>query len=129
MKLSLMKTFRFRDFVVYQEARQFRSEVRKYINNFPPKEKYKLIDQIDRSCLSVILNIAEGSAKRSDKEFLRFLETAIASLNEVIAGFDCAVDDGLLSDDQMNELEKTASKLARRIGSFMKILRGSKANC
>ena len=35
---------------------------------------YSLKDQAKRAALSIILNIAEGSAMKSDKEFARYLE-------------------------------------------------------
>jgi len=115
------KTFRFRDFTIYKEAKNFRGEIRHLLKRFPT-EKYRLIDQIDRSALSVVLNIAEGSAKKSDKEFFRFLETAIASLNEVIAGLDCALDDQVVTQQEMSVLEEKAEQLAKKIGAFMKTL-------
>ncbi len=118
-----MKTFRFRDFVIYNEARQFRRIVRKELNMFPKEEKFRLIDQIHRSSLSILLNIAEGSAKGSDKEFARFLEISIASLNEVIAGFDAACDDGYTTLQKSHQIEKSGEQLAKQIGSFIQRLR------
>jgi len=121
-----MKTFRFRDFTIYKDARAFRKMAQDLIKNFPSGEKYRLTDQIQRSCLSVLLNIAEGSAKKSDMEFARFLETAIASVNEVVAGFDAAIDDGHIVEQQLKCIEAEAEKLAKQIGSFIQRLRGSK---
>ncbi|MFA4845794.1 MAG: four helix bundle protein [Patescibacteria group bacterium] len=118
-----MKTFRFRDFTIYKEARIFRTSVQRQLCEFPVTEKYRLVDQIHRSCLSILLNIAEGSAKKSDKDFARFLEIAIGSLNEIIAAFDAASDNGLVSAQQITEIEIHAEKLAKQIGSLLKKLR------
>jgi len=118
-----MKTFRFRDFTVYKEARAFRKLVRDQLKDFPQSEKYRLIDQIHRSSLSILLNIAEGSAKGSDLDFARYLHIAIASVNEVIAGFDAALDDGIVTVQQLHSVETTAERLAKQIGSFIKTLR------
>ena len=125
----MTKTFRFRDFVIYKNGKKFRKIVRTMLTKFPKEERYRLVDQIDRATLSVILNIAEGSAKKSDKEFLRFLETAISSLNEVIAGFDCAEEDAMISPQEMRMIEQEGELLARQIGSFMKTLKKTHANC
>ena len=65
-----MDTFRFLIFPVYQEAKRLYCIITKATDknkNFPIK------NQIERASLSVILNIAEGSAKKSDKEFARYL--------------------------------------------------------
>jgi len=97
------------------------------LRTFPAEERYCLSDQISRSCLSIILNIAEGSAKKSDRDFKRFLQIAIASLNEVVAGFDCAYTDDIITQQQQSNLEKRADSLAKQIGSFIRIL-NKKAN-
>jgi four helix bundle protein len=45
-------------------------------------------DQVQRACLSTVLNLAEGSAKGTHKERLRFYRIALASLREVQAVLD-----------------------------------------
>jgi four helix bundle protein len=125
----IMKTFRFRDFTIYQEARLFRQLVRTNLQLFPQEERFRLIDQIHRSALSIMLNIAEGSAKGTDKDFARFLRMAIGSVNEVMAGFDAAVDDEIVTQEQSIVIENAAEKLAKQIGSFIKTLSKPIANC
>ena len=119
-----MITFRFREFSVYKTAKSFRSTVRQLLKKFPREEQYKMSAQIDRACLSIILNIAEGSAKRSDQDFARFLEIATASANEVVAGFDCALDDKYITLDEMKIIGQKAENVIRQLGGFMKTLRG-----
>ena len=118
-----MKTFRFRDFTIYQTARTFRKKVEAHLKKFPSSEKYALIDQIHRSCLSIMLNIAEGSAKSTDKDFAKYLDNAVGSLNEVVAGFDAAVDDGLVTSEVSKALEAEAEILGKQIGSIIQRLR------
>ena len=117
-----MDTFRFKEFEVYKDAKEFRRMIKSFLEKFPPEERYALKDQINRSCLSVLLNIAEGSAKMSDREFARFLETAIASLNEVVAGFDMAHDDGIISMEELMLVEQKGGSIAKQLGGFMKKL-------
>jgi len=120
-----MKTFRFRDFPVYGESLLFRKKIVAVTQAFPMEEKYRLIDKIHRACLSIILNIAEGSAKKSDPDFARFLEMAIASTNEVVAALDIAVGDGLITEEVRVSLENDAEMLAKQLGGFLKKLRSS----
>ena len=117
-----MDTFRFKNFPVYKDAKAFRQLVRRLLKKFPTAEKYVLADQINRSCISIILNIAEGSAKKSDKDFARFLEMAIASVNEVVAAFDLAVDDEIISTEDYIQVEKSAESIAKQLGGFLKKL-------
>ncbi len=64
-----MKTFRFFDFKAYKDAKTFHQEILILSKDI---KSYSFKDQIERAALSVVLNIAEGSARKSDKEFARF---------------------------------------------------------
>ena len=77
---------------VYTIARQFVKESYKAVNQFPAEEKYVLVQQIKRAALSVHLNIAEGSSRKSEVERKRFYEIARGSLIEVDAALDVAAD-------------------------------------
>lgn len=50
---------------------------------FPVSQRYSLVQQIERSAMSVPSNIAEGSARASKKEFVQFLYIARGSLAEL----------------------------------------------
>ncbi len=50
---------------------------------FPVKEKFNLVSQINRSAVSIPSNIAEGSARQSDKEMIQFLYVALGSIAEL----------------------------------------------
>lgn len=50
---------------------------------FPAKEKYRLVDQMCRAAISIPSNIAEGGARKSTKDFMRFIAMAIGSLAEL----------------------------------------------
>jgi len=65
---------------------------------FPENERYGLTSQIRRSAISVPSNIAEGAARGSSVEFVRFLQIARASLMELDTQLWLARDLDLLRD-------------------------------
>ena len=118
--------FRFLDFKVYQDAREFQKKIFNLSEKFPKEYQFNLVSQIQRSSVSVLLNIAEGSAKDSDKEFARFLKISLGSLNETLAGLDIARFNGLISEDEFNSSKEELLEIANQLGGFLKKL---KAKC
>lgn len=68
---------------VWQRSVELTTTVYKVAEDFPAIEKYNLLSQVYRSAISVPCNIAEGVARGSSKEYVRFLNIAIASLIEL----------------------------------------------
>jgi four helix bundle protein len=57
--------------------------VYKVTNSFPDSEKYGIVSQLRRAAVSVPVNIAEGAARNSSKEYCYFLNVALGSLSEL----------------------------------------------
>lgn len=64
--------------------------------SFPDDERFGLTSQIRRSAISVPSNIAEGAARGTPAEFVRFLQISRASLMELDTQLWLAKDLGLL---------------------------------
>lgn len=77
---------------VYTVSRQFVRECYFVTKGFPAEEKFGIISQIRRAALSVHLNIAEGSSRRSEAERKRYYEIARGSIIEIDAALDAAED-------------------------------------
>ncbi len=50
---------------------------------YPKEEIYGLTNQLRRAAVSIPSNIAEGAARRSNKEFVQFLYISLGSCSEV----------------------------------------------
>ena len=73
----------YKNIKVYHLAYSFVLEIYKVTKDFPKSEQSNITSQIRRASVSIPLNIVEGSAKASSKEFLYFLNVAYASAKEV----------------------------------------------
>jgi four helix bundle protein len=69
----------------------------------PSDEKFNLVSQIRRAALSVHLNTAEGSSRRSEAERRRFYEIARSSLIEVDTAIGIAFGLEYVSLNQLNK--------------------------
>lgn len=49
----------------------------------PEKERFTLVSQMNRAVISIPSNIAEGSGRTTEREFIRYLEIAISSSYEL----------------------------------------------
>ena len=72
-----------KDLEVWKRSMDLVEDVYKLMKQLPESEKYGLISQIKRSSISIPSNIAEGAARGSTKEFIRFLDIASGSLSEL----------------------------------------------
>ena len=118
-----MQKFRFRDFRVYRDAIEFRMEITQLSKRyFPTKERYLLTDQLIRAVNSIVLNIAEGSDRGTDKDFALFLNRAHTSLAEVVACLDIALKEKYISEKIFNLYLLKAEELANQITAFRRKL-------
>lgn len=90
--------------------------------HFPPEEKYWLTDQIIRAANSIVLNIAEGSDRGTDKDFALFLNRSHTSLNEVAACLDIALKENYITLEIHKNYLEEAKNLANQITAFRRTL-------
>ena len=74
---------RHRKLSVWQKAMELTEHIYMFTQLLPADERFGLITQMRRCSVSIPSNIAEGAARHSDKEFLRFLNIAKGSIAEL----------------------------------------------
>lgn len=72
----------YKNLTVWQDFHELVLSVYKETKCFPKEEVYGITSQLRRAVASIPANIAGGSAKNSDRDFNRFLQIAVGSLNE-----------------------------------------------
>ena len=75
----------FFDLEVYKEAFQLSIEIEELLKNYPPSEKFLLMDQMKRASRSIPALIAEGYARRESlKDFQKYLRECVGEANEMM---------------------------------------------
>jgi four helix bundle protein len=73
----------FKKLMIWQKAMDIVIEVYRSVESFPSEEKFGLRSQATRSAVSIASNIAEGSARSSDRDYKRFCEISLGSCYEL----------------------------------------------
>jgi len=110
--------FRFKDWKVYKDARVFRVSINKLLQKYPKQEMFALVDQTKRALDSIMLNLAEGSNKNTDKDTRVYVNRSQGSLDEVVSCLDCALDDGYITEHDYQSAIVEAEGLAEQLKSF-----------
>ena len=93
---------------------------------FPKEEMYGLSSQMRRAAVSYPSNIAEGAARSSKAEYIRFIYISLGSLSELETQVIISKNLGYSSDIEkmLNEIEM----LRKMTLNFIKYLKGKKGN-
>ena len=73
----------FKELKVWQKAMDLSVAIYQVTAAFPNEEQFGLVSQLRRATVSIPSNIAEGSGRKSAKDFIRFLRIADGSAAEV----------------------------------------------
>ncbi len=122
LQISPVKIQGFRDLKIWQRSREMVKTAYLLTATFPKEEIYGLTSQLRRCAISVPSNIAEGSVKRSTREFLRFLNIAYGSLAELETQLQLAADLGYLTNEVLNEPLTEIDEIGRMINGLIKKL-------
>jgi len=105
--------YRFEKLEVWQKAMDFCELVYQKTKQFPKSEIYGLTSQFRRAATSIPLNIAEGSACRTKKEFIQFLTIALRSQYETATILKLAFRLEFLSKTDYDLLQDRLSEIGR----------------
>jgi four helix bundle protein len=102
-----------KDLILWQKAIDLALAIHRVTAEFPKSELFLLVDQLRRAAISVPSNIAEGSARKSTREFLRFLRIAHGSLAEIQTQLELAHRVGYLHTERYKVLNSEIDEVGR----------------
>lgn len=112
--------FRFEQLEIWQDSRKLVNEIYTLTKKFPSEERFGLVDQLRRASVSVALNIAEGTNRKTDKDRKHFFQMSITSVDEVVTALYIALDQGYLNKSQFDQLYEMAAKQTARTATLIK---------
>lgn len=113
----------FWDIKAWQDARSLTSLIYKETQNNQFAKDFSLSRQIQRAAVSIMANIAEGFARRSDTEFARYLNIALGSNTEIQSHLFIALDLEYISKEKFDQLFNKSKQIEKLINSFITYLR------
>lgn len=119
---------RFEDIEAWQTARNLAGALYKVSRHGKFQQDFALRDQIRRAAVSIMANIAEGSSRRSDREFAQFLLTAKASVSEVQSHLYVALDQTYVDSEEFQRLYLLAQKGSKQLAGLISYLLGRKSS-
>jgi four helix bundle protein len=105
---------------VWQDSMELVKLIYLFCKTLPDSEKFGLISQMQRAAVSIPSNIAEGAARESTKDYLRFLAIARGSLAELETQIKICHSLGFVVDisNVLNHSNKVFAKLSALINSL-----------
>ncbi len=113
----------FEDIQAWQQARELVREVYKTCAEGRLSRDFGLRDQLCCAAVSSMSNVAEGFAKKSDRDFAHFLDIARGSITEVQSLLYVALDVGYIGKSEFEKLRKRTEETASLISGLTSYLR------
>ncbi|MBU2109571.1 four helix bundle protein [Patescibacteria group bacterium] len=104
------------------------NEIYSLTKKFPSEEKFCLTAQIRRAATSIPLNIAEGSIKRTKKDFASFVRIALGSLMETMTCIEIALNQKYIDQSEYEKIQPLIQELYFKLIALDKFLTGKSSN-
>lgn len=108
--------------MIWQLGMDIVNQVYDIVPLLPPEEKYGMRSQVIRSAVSIPVNIAEGSAKASGKDYKRYIEIALGSSFELETQLMIIEKRKWLGEKTLADLLDKVQKEQKMLQSFIKKL-------
>lgn len=114
-----MKIEKFEDIMAWQKSKELSLAI---YEKFQHNRDFGFRDQLQRACVSVMNNIAEGFERSGDKEFKYFLFIAKGSCGEVRSMLHLALGLDYISKDEFAGFYNRSVEISKLLSGFIKKL-------
>jgi four helix bundle protein len=110
---------------VWVKNRELSNIIYDVTKKFPRDELYGIVNQMRRSAVSVISNIAEGCGRNHKNDSVHFFYIARGSLYELEAQCYISYDQGFLANEEFNMLKNQISDCKKLLNGFINYFENS----
>jgi four helix bundle protein len=114
-----MKIEKFEEILAWEKAKELTLKIYKIFEN---SRDFGFKDQIQRSSVSIMNNIAEGFERSGNKEFKHFLFVAKGSCGEVRSMLYLAIELKYINESKFKELFNLCLEISKMLSGFIKAL-------
>lgn len=114
---------KFKQLEIWKQSREFCTQIYTLTSSFPNEEKFGLTNQLRRAAVSIPSNIAEGSSRKSNKDFTRFIEIAIGSAYEIETQLLISSDLGFVNVENLDSFITKIDRLSKMMYNFQLTLK------
>ncbi|MEP7264684.1 MAG: four helix bundle protein [Bacteroidota bacterium] len=105
----------FKELKVWNKSVELSLEIYRISMGFPAEEKFGLTSQIRRCSVSIPSNIAEGTGRKTPKDFYSFLSNALASSFELETQLIIACRLNMITDPQHENISSQVREVQKMI--------------
>ena len=108
----------YKDLEAWKESKKLAIGIYKITADFPDNEKYGITNQMRRAAVSICSNIAEGSARKTNKDKAHFTTISFGSAVEVLNQLILTVELGLLTQESYQELRLKLESITNKLNAL-----------
>lgn len=117
-----------KDLDIWKMSISLVKEIYKITEKFPTNEQFGLISQLRRASVSIPSNIAEGSARNSNKEFIQFCYISLGSLSEVETQIIVSMELKFINKEVTDKILADIEIIRKKLLNFIKYLKNRNTN-
>ncbi len=112
---------------VWNKAYKLTLKIYRLTKTYPKEETYGLSSQMRRASTSIIANIAEGYGNKSLAEYIRFVNIALGSCNELSVYILLSNDLNYLDDNDFKSIQTNQEEITKMLLGLRKALKKKKS--
>lgn len=111
----------FRELTVWKKSKDLAVYVYTLTNTGSFNRDFGMRDQIRRAAVSIPSNIAEGDARDTNKDSVRFLYIAKGSLAEIVTQLEICREIGYITEEEFSFISHEYSTVGKMLGKLIQI--------